>query len=139
MGVENLQRMRKAMRRSRQILILCGVLGLFSAAFSLWALQAQVSNSVRIVQITIGLSKYRQANGRYPDQLSEVDYWGAPVYYVHSKDRFVVASFGLGARPDEVTYLPLLAQNLPPKRRICFWPWADTVFTDRGPVTYCLA
>lgn len=49
----------------------------------------------------------------------------------------VVVAFGAGPRAARTTYDHWLTSSVETSNN-CFLPWSDTVFTDRGPVRYCL-
>jgi hypothetical protein len=103
---------------------------------TLWnSLILQVNNSILLDRYCFDLEKYRRQAGRYPASFNAVDIWNRPLFYQSTPERFILVSFGRDGRADasyDVTGPPgNTAQN-------CFWPDADTVFLESGPVRYCL-
>ena len=66
------------------------------------------------------------------------DTWGRELLYITDGTGFVLVSFGLGGKPDMDDYTTMIAYQQSNGSNNCFWPWSDTVFTNNGPVSYCL-
>jgi hypothetical protein len=120
------------------VIALVGV-GAVATVFATRSFNSQVNNSIVVQRLAQAVKRSRGSDGQYPinidDLYSEKE---RNVLYVSNGRHFVLVA-GSGGRSPRPGYERWLTDgaSLDAKSN-CLNPWADTVFTDRGPVVYCL-
>lgn len=123
---------------NRWIAVLVVVLGVAAAAGAglhfATVIGAQVSSSSQLQRVREQLEATKRESGRYPPSLAWNDVWHRPLLYRSNGKRFLLVSFGRDGVPDQGYDL----ETPPAEAPSCFSQDRDTVFTERGPIVFCL-
>lgn len=114
-------------------------LAVVAVVLATMSLNYQVNNSIVVERLAQAVKQSRGSDGAYPTNIEEL-YSDSDrnVLYVTNGRHFVLVTVGRWWRP-KPGFERWLANDVGLNARSnCLSPWADTIFSDRGPVLYCL-
>jgi hypothetical protein len=123
----------------RSIVAVIALLGVGAVVFVYFSFTAQINESMIVQRLAKRVEGSRGDDGRYPQDIDDLYYEvERNVVYASNGHHFVLVAGGFGNRPRPGYERWLTDQAVLDAKSNCLTPWADTVFTDRGPVLYCL-